>query len=462
MKKTILMLLAAIMLLSLAACRTEEEIVVVPSDAERMVELAMAPSAAESADTAPQAPEIEMAEEHYDFSTTAAEGRLTVEADAPVRYPASLRLPIARVSAVGFTQELASKAFAYFFTGEQPIVVESYGAAKITKQQLRDTIALYESYIVAGTSETMTLLDDDELREEIERLEAQIPNAPETASPDVVSDGTMLPGVWDDNGNIEQTLELNVNIERANLFIATPVEADEHSQGFFSYNAGYKFSDQGMTATEIAEHSSIDGMNTTWDEAMGLCDSFFEMVGLKDVALGKAYQVECDNNIGYQFDFVRTVAGIPIALNYETTAYKGTNTPWSYEIISITIDDEGFSSIGWASPTKMTEIVNAAATAMPFAQAAEIFETMVVETYESKTTFEGHEREIDVRVDRVELSLLRIRDVGTDERTGLYVPAWLFYGMSSTNGHPDKKGSDHIVFAVNAIDGSVIDMQKGY
>ncbi len=464
MKKAISALVLAAMLLPLAACRAAEEVDVVPTDTERIVQMALAsdnnPPAAEKM---PQAPAMEYAEEHYTFSATAAEGRLNIAADARVRYPASLRLPIARVSAVGFTQEQASAYFAYFFAGEQPIVVENYGAAKETKQSLRDKIALYEGYIAAGTSMEMTLLYEDELRVEIERLEARIPAAPDTAPPDVISDGTMLPGEWGHYDDVEPTLELNVRTEREHLHMYTPVHADEHSEGHFYYNTrDYPFSMPGSTVTELAPNASIDRLNTTWDEAMRLCDEFFTLAELEDVALGKACMIESEGNCGYLFYFVRTVAGVPVALNFESTDYKGTKTPWGYESISMIIYDDGICSIGWASPTKTTEIVNAAADAVPFAQAAEIFETMAVEVYEPKTVFEEHERNIAVRVDKIELSLLRVRDIGTDERTGLYVPAWVFYGQSMTDGDPNVNWEDQIVFAINAVDGSVIDMKKGY
>ena len=59
-------------------------------------------------------------------------------------------------------------------------------------------------------------------------------------------------------------------------------------------------------------------------------------------------------------------------------------------------------------------------------------------------------------------SLLRIREINTIERTGLYVPAWVFYGGRLIDQNPDKKWAPRIVFALNAIDGSVIDMEMGY
>lgn len=463
MKRVISILLLMAMMLSLAACRAAEEIIVVPTDTERIVEMALtSENDLLAAETMPQAPETEYAEEHYTFSTTAAEGKLNITADARVRYPASLRLPIARVSAVGFTQEQASAYFAYFFAGEQPIVVENNGAAKVTKQSLRDTIALYEQQIADGTILLQSLLTEDEAKEEIERLEALIPTAPDTAPPDVISDGTMLPDVWMHYDDPEPLLALNVETDDEWLNIYTPVNADEHAEGHFFYDRRDDPGYYEAAETVLAPNTSIDGMTVTWDDAMALCKEFFAVGGVEDMSVGEAFRLEEDGNRAYRFNFVRVVAGTPLAVNHETARYKDSKTPWGYEGLTITIDNNGLYSVGWASPTRTTEIVNAAADAMPFAQAAEIFETMAVETYAPKTVFEEHERNIAVHVDQIELSLLRVRDIGTDERTGLYVPAWVFYGKSTTDGHPDVKRQNQIVFAVNAIDGSVIDMGKGY
>ena len=110
-----------------------------------------------------------------------------------------------------------------------------------------------------------------------------------------------------------------------------------------------------------------------------------------------------------------------------------------------------------------TEIVDPAANVISFAQTKEIFETTVVQTYEPKTKrYDGLERDVTVSVDDIVLSLLRVRDVSTDERKGLYVPAWVFYGATTQDGSPNHNWSPQIVFAINAIDGTVINMDLGY
>lgn len=464
MNKTVFILLAIMMILPLAACTETGEVIAVPTDAERIVELALdSENDASEEEETPQAPEVEYTQEHYTFSTAGAEGQLAIDADAQVRYPASLKMPVARVCAVGFTQEQASAYFDYFFAGEDPIVVENYGVAKVTKQSLRDLIALYEQQIADGTILLQSQLTEGEAREEIERLKAQIPDAPDTVPPDVISDGTMLPGVWMDNDNPEELLELNVETDQERLDMYTPVNTDEHAEGHFFYDRRDKDDYYEATATAIAPNTSIEGMSMTWDDALMLCKEFLAVGGVNDMAVGEAFRLDINGSYAYRFYFVRRVAGVPLAVNHEAATYKGAKTPWSYEGLSITIDDGGLCSVGWGSPVKTTEIVNTAADVIPFAQAKEIFETMVTQIYEPNTVrYDGLQRDVTVTVDEIILSLLRVRDVSTNERTGLYLPAWVFYGKTTTNGYPDKNWGPQIVFAINALDGSVINMEQGY
>jgi len=464
MKRTISILMIFITAIMLASCGKTEDVTVIPTDLERVVELSMDSQSGEpQAEEAPQAPEMEYTQEHYVFSATGADGLLTIDVDAGARYPATLQLPVARVAALGFTQEQASAYFDYFFAGEQPIVVENNGAAKVTKQSLRDLIALYEQQIADGTILLQSQLTEDEAREEIERLEAQIPDAPETVPTDVISDGTMLPGVWMNNDEPEELLELNVKTDNKWLNIYTPVNADEHAEGHLFYDRRDTDGFYEATMTTLERNTSREGMNTTWDEAVALCKEFLSVCGVNDMTVGEAFRLEENGRSAYRFRFVRTVAGAPLAVNHEITTYKGAKTPWGYEELIITVDDGGLCDIGWSSPVKTTEIVNTAAKAIPFSQATEIFETMVVENYTKKTErYDGMKRDVTVSVDEIVLSLLRIRDVSTDERTGLYVPAWIFYGETTTNGYPDKNWGPQIVFAINALDGTVIDMEQGY
>jgi len=97
----------------------------------------------------------------------------------------------------------------------------------------------------------------------------------------------------------------------------------------------------------------------------------------------------------------------------------------------------------------------------PFSEIREIFEKMMSVEYESWTELS----ELDFEIDRVTLSRQRIVDKNAGG-TGLLVPAWNFYGklneksLAEDGGKFEKIGESFMT--INAVDGSVIDIQKGY
>ncbi len=68
----------------------------------------------------------------------------------------------------------------------------------------------------------------------------------------------------------------------------------------------------------------------------------------------------------------------------------------------------------------------------------------------------------ELTVTEVRLELIRSRASG-GERTGLLTPAWVFYGtIGGTAAVGDVGFFPAIVLAVNAVDGTVLDVDKGY
>ena len=88
MKKMISAILALGILLTLAACQaTPDEELIVQKDTERMVEQA----ADESAGT--KVSKLKVPDGNYIYSTSVADGRLTINVDASVTVPESEKIP---------------------------------------------------------------------------------------------------------------------------------------------------------------------------------------------------------------------------------------------------------------------------------------------------------------------------------------------------------------------------------
>ena len=132
--------------------------------------------------------------------------------------------------------------------------------------------------------------------------------------------------------------------------------------------------------------------------------------------------------------------------------------------------------MNWASPVQVGEIVQESARLKSFEEIIHVFETITKTIYEAGIdTYYDDQTEIEVNVDAIHLCLLRIREQNGKETEGLLVPAWIYYGhnvlkqvenvsydFSIGGGGTRWQEAPIVLFAINAIDGSVIDMAKGY
>lgn len=58
---------------------------------------------------------------------------------------------------------------------------------------------------------------------------------------------------------------------------------------------------------------------------------------------------------------------------------------------------------------------------------------------------------------------VRVIEQNADERQGLLVPVWNFYGTRSCQyGDEEDTTSKMILLSVNAVDGTIIDISRGY
>ena len=102
--------------------------------------------------------------------------------------------------------------------------------------------------------------------------------------------------------------------------------------------------------------------------------------------------------------------------------------------------------MSWDSPTVTGEVVTENARLLSWQEIREIVETILLTIYEPRTEFEDAGRRIGVTIDDIQLSLLRVRENNAQGRSGLYVPAWVFYGEEYMDDFPSVVGVDkHIV-----------------
>ena len=125
---------------------------------------------------------------------------------------------------------------------------------------------------------------------------------------------------------------------------------------------------------------------------------------------------------------------------------------WDYESVIAAVSTEGrLLSLAWYGTSKVTETIAESTPLLPFDEIMRLFEQqMNRQLYGSGSK---------VQITGVKLGLFRIREKNSME-TGLMVPAWIFggtyYGADGTHRELSP------LCVINAIDGSIIDAQKGY
>lgn len=501
MKRTVSMLMLIATVLVSAACQvTPEEPAVVKKDTERMVEQA------QSGGNVTSAEDLALPDGNYTFSATGAEGRFSVNADAPVIIPGSGVPPMARVTAAGFTQEQVTGIFNYLFPGEKPTyIARDEGAGLLTKSEIESKIVFYKKIIAEDAISDKSIFGtQEEVNAEIEKLKEQLAAAPDTLpDPEIrVSDGTLQPakgGEYHQNELVweEDLYGLNCQSPKAHLGISTPVSARNRTEAYLVYGRfdGPPYSDANAVVYDGGglPEGAAGQLTISLEDAKALCDGFFAAGGITDVALRHAYIVDDERfgdsdgviapakNDAYRLDYSRVVGGDPVyALESSGGGGDDNALPWQYEHIRFYVDNEGINNIRWESPTATGETINGNVNVISFDQASAIFEKMVVHMYEFRAEPDpAHglaDVRVDVNVDRVELALVRIREQNADGRSGIYVPAWVFcgnwmqelqytgadtrytyYDGGSPSPFPHKP-----ILIINAIDGSVIDLSKGY
>lgn len=494
MKKTIALIIAAIMLLALSACQTTpEEEFIVKKDTERMVEQAVDDT------TGTKVSKLKVPDGNYTFSTSAMNGRLTITVDAPVSVPESEKIPMARVSETGFTQEQVTGFFNYLFPDEKPVTGANVPSV-LTKDEIQELTVAYKQYIAEGTVEEHTLYTVEELEDEIKNLEKQYKSAPET-KPILdmqASDGTMtVETTGGDKYAGEQILVLDAQTEDKHICVSIPVYDNASNENYFGCGLMNTPSFSEMNALRIDEtnwQAETEGKLTiTYEAAKALCDGFFEAGDVTDVVLSDAFIIddeEClppeefiatekqpsgPENYAYQFHYVRTVSDFPVAnMSHLGSGGDEYSLPWGYECIICRVSDNGIEDITWHFHTTTGEIINEDTGVIDFEEAQDIFETMIVTTYGATEQWGEYLAAVSVDIDDIALSLVRVREQNASGRNGIYTPAWVFYG----NIKKEYKDSDWVsygwnigndspftkypVLIVNAIDGSIIDPAKGY
>ncbi len=496
MKRIMAAILSLSIVFSLVACQpTPQKGVVAEKDSERLLEEAQKDSA--NASSGKSLSEQYGIPESYQFETTGANGKLNIIADAQVIIPGSDRMPIYRTKLTEFSQETVSAFFQALCSDTEMWIVSN----QLTKEQVQQAIIKFKQRI-AEIKDDLQLTDELTMCEQtVAELEQQLEIAPDTLA-EVRTDGTLTettdaatdaPQAPPSAGGAESTTVPAPQTSSTH----TALDAYERYKGgaygsgrTFQVNNGTSplmtYSDFRNPAANINFASSIslpvledadvdEGVLSKIElkpsEAKHMVQELLDMTGsgmvVDSIYLRDDAQYNDDSIVqpaehyAYMIYCVRTTDGFPcsyVAGSIQPEA--GAAAPyWQYENMYFMVNNEGIFKMDWTCPIEVVETVNQDAQLKPFSEIREIFEKMMLVKYEAQ----AESSQYDFEINRVTLSLHRIIERNSNE-TGLLVPAWNFYGKwtiaDSTGGQFELLGESFLT--INAIDGSIIDISKGY
>lgn len=467
------------MVIAIAGCQsTPDKPVVIQKDMAQMIEKAQTTATSE------ETPGMTIKErvgapDAFVFEST--EGNFTVSANAPVFVPESEGMPIIRVKAGEFTQEEVS-AFWYALVGDTVLWRRETG---LTKSEIEAQLVNLRMHIAEYEDDPEYENIVEQTKADIKELEAQYATAPDEIEM-TVADSTLREtemGVNEDTyicasagGNTED-YSMSFYVQNMTRNKAGDI-INPASMGFSTSDANHNYGQ--VNTLVVDENTELDEsmkahIKTTPAQAKAIVEEFLKKTGtpmeitsmklVNDEETGiyddvvapaehYAYSLMCFRVVNKSLPCARILGSTYI--ENEDLDYMKT---WDFETMGFKVNDSGIISMEWRAPLELIETTVEDCELMPFSEIQGVFEKMIPITYEATAKDMDN---LTCRIEDVRLEMMRVVEQGSIEN-GLLIPVWNFYGVRERTykGEKDETGR-YILLCVNAIDGSVIDISKGY
>ena len=130
---------------------------------------------------------------------------------------------------------------------------------------------------------------------------------------------------------------------------------------------------------------------------------------------------------------------------------------WRQDMISVYFDEKGVRSFRWDDPVEVTEMLNENVALLPFDDVKDRIKSMIKFAYSKSVKNGWVSGESTMSVDKIVLTnvLIPLKD---DPQHQLMIPAWMVYNTYYVDDNGRIVDESKSIFAVNAIDGSSIDL----
>lgn len=192
------------------------------------------------------------------------------------------------------------------------------------------------------------------------------------------------------------------------------------------------------------------------------------------------------SGMGYGVHLYRVEDGIPITYTYEDGGFIDYDFEkliqamengeelvpetvyWPYEEMTFIYTNGGLQKFEWINPYIIENLSDEYVFLLPFSEISNIFEDLIIKKYADSFNNEGDT--VDIQVDKVVLSYMRVRE--KDSLEGTLIPVWDFFG---TKIYKNAEGEvDNVVdrvyggvtpesmMTINAMDGTIVSRGLGY
>ena len=432
--------------------------------------------------------------EAYQSSTEGADGKLTIAVDAKVDAPDKTAMPIYRVKPAVFSQETVSAFFEALCGDTEMWEVKN----ELTKAELQNEIIYKKKDIADNINAEGYENVIAEWEAELADMEKRLQTAPETID-EIRADGILREKTVtiynttaaEEGANAEGAATV---LPQTNTYYA--VNAYEKSNngtegkifdvenGVFPFiryfdceNRAAMANFNNSSSQPILDDSDIDAqiiaeVGIRPSEAMQMVQKLLDKTN-SGMIVDSVY-IQDDEQTGnfdgkvrpaeqyaYQIYCVRAANAVPcsavLGQSYSEDELRST---WWYEELVFTVNGDGIANMKWICPLEITDTVSDNANLLPFIEIKEIFEKMMAIKHEPTAKVYSS---LEFKINRAALSLHRIIEQNSDD-SGLFIPAWNFYGISVRKAEDGYSYSDigTSFLTINAIDGSIIDTDRGY
>lgn len=489
MKKIIALLLIAVMALGSSACqKTPESPIVVGKNQDAMIEHATSSQNTDANDSIRKQFNIP---DELNYANAYSE-TLSINVSAHVIVPECSGIPLLKIAPADFSQELVTKLF-NGLCGDRVM----YDNSQSTRKQLEEEIILIKQVLqdpqYAEDEEMLTMY-----RNLLRVTEKKWETAPDSDTVplcngnlhfltryDPVSGEEMYTyyGLSAADADKETTFFVENNNSMTETYV-TKREGEDIQGGIpvkkkadLCYTAQAAPENYTTSPTScIFEYdivpSAVQGnMSITPNEAL---EYIAPLLTGTDMVVDGVYlaAAENDSSYAYKICYTRKVEGVCCTFldgMYTSHGDDSFAPSWYYEGLEILINDDGIIRLDWVSPFQVVETISESCHLIQFDEIQNVFDKMVKIKY-AELSKKDNEQKVRIDISKIRLEFNRIVEKNSIH-FGLLIPVWSFYGKvifinedGSETIRPGfyNDGRDEIIVQINALDGSIIDLMRGY